>query len=99
MFGEAICVIPGVTVPFQPDPLMRYSPAAVELEVRDDGKGGAQNGKPSTLQGGFGMTGMRERATNIGGTLDVTSVESQGTTVRLRVPAASEMREQSGELK
>jgi signal transduction histidine kinase/ligand-binding sensor domain-containing protein len=78
---------------------LRYEPATVELEVRDDGKGGAQDGKPSTLHGGFGITGMRERAANIGGTLDVTSVESQGTTVRLRVPAASEMREQSGELK
>jgi signal transduction histidine kinase/ligand-binding sensor domain-containing protein len=78
---------------------LRYDPSTVELEVRDDGKGGAQDGKPSTLHGGFGITGMRERAANIGGTLDVTSVESQGTTVRLRVPAASEMREQSGELK
>ena len=78
---------------------LRYEPAIVELEVRDDGKGGAQDAKASTLQGGFGMTGMRERASNIGGTLDVTSVEGRGTTVRLRVPAPGEMREQSGELK
>jgi signal transduction histidine kinase len=78
---------------------LRYEPAAVELEVRDDGKGGAQDGKASALQGGFGMTGMRERAANIGGTLDVTSVEGQGTTVRLRVPALGEMREQPGEIK
>jgi ligand-binding sensor domain-containing protein/signal transduction histidine kinase len=78
---------------------LRYSPATVELEVCDDGKGGAQDGKASTLQGGFGMTGMRERAANIGGTLDVTSVEGEGTTVRLRVPAPGEMREHPGELK
>ncbi len=78
---------------------LRYEPANVELEVRDDGVGGAQDRKASTLHGGFGMTGMRERASSIGGTLDVTSVEGKGTTVRLRVPAPGEMREQSGEIK
>ena len=78
---------------------LKYEPAAVELEVRDDGKGGADDQKPSTLHGGFGMTGMRERAANIGATLDVTSIEGEGTTVRLRVPAPGEMREQSGDVK
>jgi ligand-binding sensor domain-containing protein/signal transduction histidine kinase len=78
---------------------LSYEPTTVELEVRDDGKGGAQDGKSSTLQGGFGITGMRERASNIGGMLDVTSVEGRGTTVLLRVPAAGEMREQPGEVK
>lgn len=78
---------------------LKYEPASVELEVRDDGKGGADSQKPSTLQGGFGMTGMRERAANIGATLDVTSIEDEGTTVRLRVPAPGEMREQSGDLR
>jgi signal transduction histidine kinase len=78
---------------------LRYESATVELEVRDNGVGGAQDRKTATLQGGFGMTGMRERASSIGGTLEVTSVEGQGTTVRLRVPAPGEMREQSGEIK
>jgi signal transduction histidine kinase/ligand-binding sensor domain-containing protein len=78
---------------------LKYEPATIELEVRDDGIGGAQDRHSSTLHGGFGMTGMRERASAIGGTLDVISIEGQGTTVRLRVPAAAEMREHSGEVK
>jgi ligand-binding sensor domain-containing protein/signal transduction histidine kinase len=69
---------------------LRYDSAKIELEVRDDGKGGAQERKSSALHGGFGMTGMRERAATIGGRLDVTSIEDEGTTVRLTVPAASE---------
>lgn len=78
---------------------LRYDPAMVELEVRDNGKGGAKDRESSSLQGGFGLTGMRERAANIGATLDITSMEGEGTTVRLQVPASGEMREQSGELK
>ncbi len=77
---------------------LRYEHAAVELEVNDDGKGGAQDRKGSMLLGGFGMTGMRERAAGIGGTLEVTSVQGEGTTVHLRVPAPGEMRGQTGEL-
>jgi signal transduction histidine kinase len=42
---------------------------------------------------------MRERAATLGGKLEVTSVEGEGTTVRLRVPAPGDMREQSGEIK
>lgn len=73
---------------------LKYEPSAVELEVRDDGRGGATE---SSLHGGFGMTGMRERAANIGGRLEVTSVEGEGTTVRLSVSAPGEAREQTGE--
>jgi signal transduction histidine kinase len=78
---------------------LKYDPAIVELEVRDDGKGGAKEREGSTLHGGFGLTGMRERAFNIGGLLDITSIEGEGTTVRLRVSAPGEIREQSGEIK
>jgi signal transduction histidine kinase len=53
------------------------------LSVADDGCGfdpGAVRGKR------LGLTSMHERATELGGTLDVASSES-GTTVRLEVPA------------
>mgnify|MGYP003351745487 CR=1 FL=1 len=36
-------------------------------------------------QGGFGMTGMAERARSLGGRLNVHSHAGQGTTVSLRV--------------
>jgi len=37
----------------------------------------------------FGLAGMRARAHQIGGTLDVTSAPTQGTTITLRVPFAA----------
>ena len=53
----------------------------VRLEVRDDGQGTA------ALPGaGFGLLGLRERATRLGGSVDVVSEPGGGTTVRVAVP-------------
>lgn len=75
---------------------LEYGPAEIALEVRDDGRGfEARNGKgPDSPPGHYGLTGMRERAAVIGGTLEVTSEPGVGTTVRLRTPAAKGFREQ-----
>jgi signal transduction histidine kinase/ligand-binding sensor domain-containing protein len=67
---------------------LEYGPEAVALEVRDDGRGFDADGEPSPAAereatGHFGLTGMRERAAAIGGTLEVTSAPGAGTTVRL----------------
>ena len=75
---------------------LEYGPAEIALEVRDDGRGFAdghiaRNGKPpDSPPGHYGLTGMRERAAVIGGTLEVTSEPGAGTTVRLRTPAPQE---------
>jgi len=53
----------------------------LEVVIRDDGLGAAGPFTP-----GHGLTGMRERAEILGGTLTVTP-GSPGTTVRLHVPA------------
>ncbi len=71
---------------------LEYRPDEIALEVRDDGLGFASGKAPGAYLAGdgpghFGLTGMRERAATIGGTLDVTSEPGAGTTVRLRVPA------------
>jgi signal transduction histidine kinase/ligand-binding sensor domain-containing protein len=71
---------------------LEYGPAAIALEVRDDGRGFQQD--TATLPGHYGLTGMRERAATIGGTLEVTSEPGVGTTVRLHAPAAREPKEQ-----
>jgi signal transduction histidine kinase len=69
---------------------LEYGPGEIALEVRDDGQGFAAGEKQTP--GHFGLTGMRERAAAIGGTLEVTSDPGGGTTVRLEAPAARETR-------
>jgi signal transduction histidine kinase/ligand-binding sensor domain-containing protein len=70
---------------------LEYGPGEIALEVRDDGRGFAAEKQPAT--GHYGLTGMRERAAAIGGTLEVTSESGAGTTVRLQAAAPRETRE------
>ena len=49
------------------------------LEVRDDGRGGAVSGR------GLGIPGMRQRAREIGGRVEVSSLDP-GTAVTVRLP-------------
>ncbi len=66
--------------------------ALVRASVTDDGKGmpGAERLGPrgDGLEGGFGMSGMRERAELVGGELEFAPAPGRGTTVRLTVPLA-----------
>jgi signal transduction histidine kinase len=76
---------------------LKYLPDEVGLEVRDDGKGIETNGKFEPGPGHYGLTGMKERAAAIGGTLEVSGAPGEGTTVRLKAPAAREILEETGE--
>jgi signal transduction histidine kinase len=64
----------------------------IEASVTDDGKGlpGAERLGPrgDGLEGGFGMSGMRERAELVGGELEWLPAPQRGTIVRLTVPLA-----------
>ncbi|SNY56891.1 sensor histidine kinase [Paractinoplanes atraurantiacus] len=62
--------------------LLAYTPSCVRLVVRDDGQGFV----PSSADG-FGLSGMRQRATQINGDLRVRSTPEAGTTIELEVPA------------
>ncbi|XVV11098.1 sensor histidine kinase [Actinoplanes sp. CA-131856] len=62
--------------------LLAYTPSCVRLVVRDDGRGFV-----SSSAGGFGLSGMRQRATQINGDLRVRSDPDAGTTIELEVPA------------
>ena len=59
------------------------------LRVRDDGTGFAgrrrdgETGPPKGRPGGLGLSGMRERALLVGGSLDIWSEPGKGTTVEL----------------
>jgi signal transduction histidine kinase len=54
----------------------------VEATVRDDGRGF----DPATANGGFGLTGMRERVELAGGELRIDSTPGEGTTVSATIP-------------
>ena len=62
--------------------LLAYDDSGVRLVVRDDGCGFA----PESADG-FGLAGMRARASQVAGTLTVHSDCSTGTTIELAVPA------------
>lgn len=61
---------------------------AIEVVVRDDGKGF----DPARAGGGFGLVGMRERVTLVGGRLSISSEPGGGTELRARLPASREAR-------
>jgi signal transduction histidine kinase len=65
--------------------LLDYGDAdSVRLEVRDDGRGSdAGNGASAP---GFGLVGLRERVSGLGGTLNVESVAGAGMTLRVELP-------------
>jgi signal transduction histidine kinase len=69
---------------------LAYEPQAVTLTVEDIGTGPVPGRPgvttaPSALDGGYGLTGMRERAELLGGTLTA-GPTSHGFRVELRVP-------------
>jgi signal transduction histidine kinase len=61
-----------------------YLPDDVQLEVEDLGVPAVA--LPASSDGGYGLTGMRERAELLGGTLDAAPTGT-GFRVLLRVPA------------
>jgi signal transduction histidine kinase len=69
---------------------LSYGPAETTLEVRDDGCGFQPRGTSAAAPGHFGLTGMRERAAAIGGSLEVISETGAGTVLRLDTPAPRE---------
>jgi len=73
---------------------LEYGPAEVALVVRDDGRGFEMNNGTGPSPGHYGLTGMRERADTIGGTLELTSEIGIGTTVQLHVTTPREARTQ-----
>jgi signal transduction histidine kinase len=76
---------------------LEYGPETIALEVRDDGRGFEAGAEVAPAAGHFGLTGMRERAASIGGTLEVTSETGGGTVVRLGARAPREGKEKAEE--
>ena len=53
------------------------------VEVRDDGSGGVDPAR------GSGLTGLADRVSALGGTLEINSPAGAGTTIRARIPVAA----------
>ncbi|SDT78617.1 sensor histidine kinase [Actinoplanes derwentensis] len=62
--------------------VLAYTPTSVRLVARDDGCGF----DPATSSG-FGLSGMRARASELGGTLVIRSSPADGTVLELEIPA------------
>lgn len=64
-----------------------FGVSLLRLEVRDDGLGfTADAGEQAQREGHFGLSGMRRRAEQAGGSIDVQSRPGEGTNVRLELP-------------
>jgi signal transduction histidine kinase len=68
---------------------LRYHPNELTLTVCDNGIGFQATDTTLPAKGHFGLQGMRERADQIGGTLNVESSPESGTTVTLSVPLSN----------
>jgi len=74
----------------QVDLQLHFGPLATELIITDDGRGlpVAVAERPRD-GGGFGLTGLRERATVLGGTLELHTPQRGGTELRLTLPCVA----------
>lgn len=60
----------------------------IVLIVEDDGKGFNTEDKEK-LSKGLGLTGMKERAALMGGTLEIESAVGKGTTIFVKIQASA----------
>jgi ligand-binding sensor domain-containing protein/signal transduction histidine kinase len=68
---------------------LRYHPNELTLTVCDNGIGFRATDPTLSAKGHFGLQGMRERADQIGGTLNVESSPEGGTKVTLSIPLSN----------
>jgi signal transduction histidine kinase len=71
---------------------LSYMEDLVTLDVRDDGVGfvtvnGTGPRRPRTDDGGFGLSGMRQRVEGVAGTLEIESEADGGTAICAAIPA------------
>jgi signal transduction histidine kinase len=68
---------------------LSYMEDVVTLDVRDDGVGFEPNAKRTngSPDGGFGLTGMRQRVQRLAGHLEIESEPGGGTAISATVPA------------
>ncbi|MEY9926986.1 signal transduction histidine kinase [Catenulispora sp. GP43] len=65
---------------------LSYTTDVVVLDVVDDGRGFEPGGEPSENGTGYGLTAMRSRLKQVGGTLTIESEPGDGTAISAAVP-------------
>ena len=73
---------------------MKLKESEILLKVEDDGKGITKQEKPTSNKT-FGVFGMKERASSLGGKLIINKNSSKGTTVKLTLPYKQKYRAQT----
>ena len=66
---------------------LRFEPDATTLIVADDGKGLSCGVDGESAGNHFGLLGIRERVTKLGGVLDIQSCQGKGTRLMVVAPA------------
>ncbi len=64
---------------------LSYMDDVLMLDVQDNGIG-LENAPPPSNGGGYGLTAMRQRVSQVGGSLTVESEPGEGTTVVIQIP-------------
>lgn len=67
------------------DIILEHKDGAVRMIITDDGRGFNQKNK-GRLATGLGLTGMKERASILGGTVEIESSPGRGTEIHVRIP-------------
>src|SRR5215470_10355738 len=80
---NAFCHSGGKRVEFQ----LEYADRQLQMRVRDNGTGIDPQVLRNGREGHWGLAGMQERASRIGGLLKISSSPSNGTEVRLSIPS------------
>jgi signal transduction histidine kinase/ligand-binding sensor domain-containing protein len=79
---------------------LNYRPQGLQVSVRDNGSGMAKEiVNTGRRQGHYGLVGMRERAEQIAGRLEIISGPGAGTEVRLTIPASVGYRDDKARLR
>lgn len=79
---------------------LHRSAAVLGVDIEDDGAGFAVSGRESVLhRAQLGLLGMRERATALGGTLNIDSTQGEGTHIALQLPLQLETEDTTFSLK
>ncbi len=69
---------------------LRYHSKRLTLTITDNGRGFDTSDSALTVNGHFGIQGMKERASEIGGRVTINSVPGKGTNIVLDAPIAAE---------